>query len=279
MARRLLPAAVTAIVTLSASCGGGSTIDEAARPAATSVAAAAAEPTPSPWPGPSIDLVVVGDSFVGWSAWPEMYAALASDALGVPVALDRSLAGPGTPRRLDQISRSESAQAAITSAEILVVQPQPGWAAGPAFDAYLRGDCGGEANTDCLTALPDEFHAYANDYFDLLLDLVAPGTLIRVANTATWAPEGFYPDLREDDPNTLFRFIDAVAGMMQGSREAAAARGIPTIDVSAAFNGSDYHQQAPDDYLVADRVHLAEQGSQIVAELLHQHGYEATVTD
>ena len=41
----------------------------------------------------SIDLVVVGDSFVGWSDWPEMYADLASDSLGVTVVVEQSMAG------------------------------------------------------------------------------------------------------------------------------------------------------------------------------------------
>ena len=223
--------------------------------------------------------MVIGDSFVGWSEWPEMYAALVSDTLGGTVVLNQSLAGPGTPRRLDQLLESASAQDVIASAEILVVQPQPGWAAGPAFNSYFDGECGGEANTDCLDSLVDEFSVYTNDYFDLLLDLVAPETIIRIANTATWAPEGFYPQLREDDPDTLFRFIDAVAAMMKESEKAAARRGIPTIDVSAAFNGTDYHQPAPDDFLVTDRLHLAENGSRIVAELLHRLGYQPTVTN
>ena len=229
--------------------------------------------------GSSLDLVVVGDSFVGWSEWPEMYAALVSDTLGVSVVLDESLAGPGTPRRLDQILGSESAQDVIVSAEILIVQPQPGWAAGPGFNAYFAGECGGEDNTDCLVSLADEYSAYANEYFDLLLDLVAPGTIMRVASTASWGPDGFYPNLREDDPEVLFLFIDTVVAMMKKSEHAAAARGIPTIDVSAAFNGPDYKEPAPDDYLVADRLHLDRKGSEIVAELLDELGYEPTVTN
>jgi len=208
-----------------------------------------------------------------------MYAALVSDTLGVTVALDESLAGPGTPRRLDQLVGSDSARDVVASAEILIVQPQPGWAAGPAFNAYFAGECGGEANTDCLVSLAEEYSAYANEYYDVLLDLVAPGTIIRVASTASWGPEGFYPNLREDEPEVLFLFIDAVVAMMEESERAAETRGIPTIDVSAAFNGPDYREPAPDDYLVADRLHLDHRGSEIVVELLHELGYEPTVTD
>ncbi len=237
------------------------------------------EDDPNSATGPPIDLVVVGDSFVGWSEWPEMYAALAAESLNASVVVDQSLAGPGTPRRMDQLLESDSARDVIASAEILVVQPQPGWAAGPAFNSYFGGECGGEANTDCLVAIVDDFRAYTNEYFDLLLDLVEPGTIIRVANTATWAPEGFYPTLRKEDPDTLFRFIDTVAAMMLESEQAAKERNILVIDVSAAFNGPDYHAPAPADFLAADRLHLAEKGSEVVAELLHQLGYQPTVPD
>lgn len=228
---------------------------------------------------PALDLVVVGDSFVGWSDWPEMYASFAAEALGVSVVVDESLAGPGTPRRLDQLLRSDSARDVIASAEILVVQPQPGWAAGPAFNDYFAGECGGDDNTDCLESLAVAFGSYAAEYFDLLLDLAPPGTIIRVVSTASWAPEGYYPNLREDDPESLARLTAAVVSMMQESERAAAERGIPTIDVGAAFNGPDYQQPAPEGYLVPDRLHLDHRGSEIVAELLHELGYEATVSD
>ena len=66
--------------------------------------------------------------------------------------------------------------------------------------------------------------------------------------------------------------------MMKETEKAASSRGILTIDVSAAFNGPTYKDLAPDDYLVADRIHLAERGSEVVAELLHELGYEPTVT-
>ena len=225
-----------------------------------------------------LDLVVIGDSFVGWSEWPDIYTGLASDALGASVLLDESLAQSTALRRLDQIQSSESAQEVIASAEILIVQPMPGWAAGPAFNAYFAGECGGEDNTECLASLAGEYAAYANEYFDLLLELVAPGTILRVVSTASWGPEGFYPELREDDPEVLFLLIDAVVGMMKESESAARARGILTIDVGAAFNGLTYKEPAPDDYLVADRLHLDTKGSKIVAQLLDELGYEPTAT-
>jgi hypothetical protein len=193
------------------------------------------------------------------------------------VVVDESLAGPGTPRRLDQIRSSERAQQVIASADILVVQPQPGWVAAPAFNSYLDGERGGTNNTDCLDSAKDEYSAYADEYFDLLLELVNPGTIIRVATTASWGPDGFYPTLRRDDPEALFAFIETVVAIMEEGERAASARGILTFDVGAAFNGPTYTELAPDDYLVGDRLHLAERGSEVVAELLHELGYEGSV--
>ena len=82
----------------------------------------------------------------------------------------------------------------------------------------------------------------------------------------------------KEDPEALDAMIEGILTIMTEAENAAAARGILTIDVSAAFNGPTYRDTAPEDYLVADRIHLAEKGSQVVAELLHQLGYEPTVT-
>lgn len=270
---------LAALVLLVAACSGGST-EVSQRPIA-----AASPTTPDTVAATSVadeaslDLVVVGDSFVGWSDWPEMYADLASDTLGIPVVVDESLAASGPPRRLDQIKDSERSQDVIRSAEILVVQPQPGFAAEPVFRAYFDGECGGEDNSECFAAAAEAYRSYSNEYFDLLLELVNPGTIVRVAVTGTWGPDGFYPELRENDPEALFALIAGIHTIMTETENAAAARGIPTIDVNAAFNGSTYRELAPLDYLVADRLHLADKGSEVVAELLHQLGYDPTDTD
>jgi hypothetical protein len=137
------------------------------------------------------------------------------------VVVDESLAGPGAPRRLDQIRSSERAQQVIASADILVVQPQPGWVAAPAFNSYLHGECGGTNNTDCLDSAKDEYSAYANEYFDLLLELVNPGTIIRVATTASWGPDGFYPRFDETTPRLSSR------SLRQSLRSWKKARGQP----------------------------------------------------
>lgn len=56
-------------------------------------------------------------------------------------------------------------------------------------------------------------------------------------------------------------------------RESAASYGIPVIDVTSAWNGSDASVASPEEYFVTDRTHLNEQGAQAVAELMREGGY------
>ena len=135
----------------------------------------------------------------------------------------------------------------------------------------------GAAGLQCFRDTATDYRAYTDEYLDLLVSLAQPGTIIRVARTATWGPDGFYPDLRVDDPAALTDFIGLMIAMMEEVRSSADAREIPSIDVGAAFNGPEYTELAPDDYLVADRLHLADTGSQVVAQLLADLGFEPTI--
>jgi hypothetical protein len=221
-------------------------------------------------------LIAIGDSFVAWSDWPAMYARLASSHFGVPVEYDASLAGTGVPSRLEWIQASDTARETIGAADLIVVQPQPGWVAAPMFDSYLNEDCGGTTNTDCFTATAKTYRQYMDDYLDLITDLIGPETVIRVVLTGSWALEGFYPGLRTSDPDQFRGLTDGLRLLMEQAAGAAEQRGIAVLDVNSAFNGTDYQHATPDGYLVGDDIHLAELGSEQVAELLDSLGYEAT---
>ena len=56
-------------------------------------------------------------------------------------------------------------------------------------------------------------------------------------------------------------------------REAAPGYGIPVIDVTRAWNGSEAILDSPAELFVADLVHLNEQGAEAVAELIRAGGY------
>ncbi len=222
-----------------------------------------------------MDLVVIGDSFVAWSTWPEIYASMIEAETGAQVDLHLDLAVAGSGPRLDVIKDSETAHQLIRSAEVIVLEPEPG-AAADAWSAFFGDECGGDDGLQCFRDTAMKHRTFVDEYLDLLAELAQPGAIVRVALTYTWPLDGYRPSLREDDPDVFGILIDGVVAMRDEAEASAHERGIPTIDVGAAFNGPDYRELAPARYLVSDRVHLAEEGSQVVANLLHDLGYEAT---
>jgi hypothetical protein len=201
-----------------------------------------------------------------------MYADYISEALDVDVVVDETLAGPGTPRRLAQLEKSDDAQDTIRAADVLVIQPQAGDAAMPMFNDLLNGECV-LVPRDCFAPHVTDYRDYVEEYFDLVLELAKEDALIRIVSAASWAPDGFYSSQIRDDPDLRPILIGGVVALMDEARVAAEARGLAFIDVNAAFNGPDYLDVAPDEYLRSDLLHLAEPGSRVVADLLHDVGY------
>jgi hypothetical protein len=238
---------------------------------ATPTSEAAAEDATEPAP---LRLVVVGDSFAGWSEWPAMYADHISETLAVDVVVDTSVTGTGVPR-LGHLKENDAARQAVGAADVLVVQPQAGFAARPMFDELLTGECGSR-HEDCFAPHVAAYGEYVGEYFDLLLELAKEGTLVRIVSAATWAPDGFYSTQIRDDPDLRPILIGGVVALMGEAQDAATARGFPFVDVNAAFNGPDYLDVAPDEYLRSDGLHLAEPGSRVVADLLHEVGYDSS---
>ena len=64
-------------------------------------------------------------------------------------------------------------------------------------------------------------------------------------------------------------FVEHIVALQGISAAAAAERGIGSVDVSLAFSGPDYTEAVPDGYLEIDETHLTDEGSRVVAELLH----------
>lgn len=217
--------------------------------------------------------MAIGDSFVAASTWPELYASEVESALGRPTELDTSLAAFGGGPRLHAIRDNDEAKSKISEADILVIQPQPGFAAAPPMRAYMNGSCGGDQNTDCFTAAAEDYETYVEEYLDLIASLVAEDTPVRVITTGTWGMDAFHPRLRAEDPTKLDDLIGLVSMLMTVVESEAQERAIPVIDVNTAFNGPDHRQLAPDDYLISDGMHLADAGSAVVAQLLAEAGF------
>jgi hypothetical protein len=224
-----------------------------------------------------LKLVVLGDSFAGWSEWPEMYADLMSAALGVDVIADKTVTGTGGPR-LGFLEQYDWARDTVRTADVVVVQPQAGFAARPMFEEFLTGECD-SGHEDCFAPHIAAYRSYVEEYFDLLHELVSDTAMVRIVSAASWAPDGFYTSQIENDPGLRAILIGGVVAMMDEARAAAEEHGLVFVDVNAAFNGPDYLDVAPDEYLKADGLHLSEAGSLVVAELLHDAGYEPTLVN
>lgn len=254
-----------------------STVSDATVPATTRAAAAtagseSASPPTTVLARPPLTVLAIGDSFVKWSTWPELYAAAVEAELGRPTELDTSLAAGGAGPRLPVIRDDENAHDRIRAADIVVVQPEPGFVGAP-MNQYLAGVCGGDSNTDCFAPAADDYRGYVTEYLDLIVSLASDDAEIRVITTGTWGIDGFHPRLRAEDPAKLHDLIDLVDQFMAVVTSEANSRGIAVIDVNTAFTGSDHRQLAPDGYLVADGLHLDDAGSEVVAQLLVETGF------
>lgn len=263
------------ILMMIAACGGRASVVE--EPGTTTTTALTTTTTTAPTTTTTavakepLVVLTIGDSFVSWASWPDMYGALAARSLGREVVVDKSLARPGQGPRLPVIKDDLDARALIRSAGIIVVQPEPGFVARFA-NQYLNGECG-ESN-ECFAEAADEYRAFLEEYVDLILENSDAGAAIRLVTSGTWGIDAFYSWAVEDDPQTRADLVGVLVLMMEQLKEVAAERGIPVADVNAAFNGDDYLQVAPDGYLVADGMHLAEAGSEVVAALLDDLGYD-----
>ena len=279
-----LAATVSALVLVGAACANTEPEVPTATPADTEPATPAEAESPTPTEGPTgattepvvtfdvsavdtrWDLVGIGDSFIGWSTLTEQYGEMLSGDLGIDIEVHK-IAG-STTNRLEYLRTTQSAQALLADAEIVVVEPQPGPATAPGMTAYEAGTCGGTDNQECFRQAQADFEVYVAALFDELIALTPDDATIMATLVAAWGPAAYRPGIEEDDPERHRVFVDHVIALQEISAAAAFERGIPTVDVSLAFNGPDYYQPAPDTYLLPDRAHLTEAGSRVVAELL-----------
>ncbi|MGI9623709.1 MAG: hypothetical protein ACR2PK_12800 [Acidimicrobiales bacterium] len=244
-------------------------VAEAPSPASDSIEAAAppttvtfaANVSDAPW-----DLVGIGDSFIGWSTVTEQYAALLSNDLGIEINVAKIV--QPTSNRLEYIRTHDAAQGLLAGAEIVVVEPQPGPSTEPGMGLYLAGECGGPDNQECFRIAQADFGLYVGELFDELIARTPAETTIVATLVGTWGSAGFNPGIEETDPDAHRAFVDHLVALQDLGAAAAAERGIATVDVSLALTGPDYYQPVPNAYLTPDRLHLTQEGSEVVAELL-----------
>lgn len=214
-----------------------------------------------PW-----EVVGIGDSFIGWSTVTEQYAQLLGEDAGADVSVGK-IVSP-TSNRLEYLRSTETASDLLSTADVVIVQPQPGPPSGPAWRLYSSGDCGGVDNEDCFRSARADFEIYIGDLFDEVITMTPDHTIIVATLVGAWGVAAFNPGLEESDPETYRLFVDHVVALQELSAQAATERGIPAVDVTLAFHGPDPYQPAAEEYLLPDRTHLTDEGSRVVAELL-----------
>lgn len=277
-------AGIAVVSTLAAACTGAdvttSTADDSARESAVDgsgttepelAAVGVPDVTVAFEPAPEDgrwNLVGIGDSFIGWSTVTERYAEVLGEQFGIEIAVEK-IVHP-TSNRLEYIRTDDRSAAVLAAAEIVVVEPQPGPPSAAAWDRYLAGVCGGTDNQECLRTARADFALYVGDLFDELIALTPDDATIIAVLVGTWGVEAFNPGLEDDDPHGYRIFVEHIVTLQDISAEAGALRGIASVDVSAAFNGPHYDRPVPEGYLQPDRAHLTEEGSLVVARLIHE---------
>jgi hypothetical protein len=242
----------------------------------TTDAATTAPPPPSTTIPPptttevrALSLVAFGDSFVAWSDWPEMLAADLQASRGLEVALDDSLAAPGSlaPYEPDMLRDDDAAIGLVAGADVLILEPRP-FMAPDAMEAVVSGSCGGSSNTDCLDAAIAEMRSYVDEYLDLALALVPDDAEVVAVLIGGWPVDALYPDLRSTDGATHALLVGFVYDLMREVEQSASERGVTVVDIGAIFGGPSYGDVTPDEFLVEDGLHLSEAGSRVVADEL-----------
>ena len=220
------------------------------------------------------DYVTLGDSLQARSLIAEEYLKFVENDQHVDVILN-PLAESGTPPSylLTKLQLNPDVREAVANAEIITFNFSTGWADLPER-SYLRGECGGADNQDCLreavikakgewTAIADEITALKN----------GKPTLIRMFSAGTWPYDGFYKDsiTLEQKADMLLYYIEVRDFVEQD----AILRGIQVVRI---FAGQYYDDEPPPvEYFQSDGLHLSEKGSKIVAEALRDLGYEFVV--
>jgi hypothetical protein len=220
------------------------------------------------------DYVTLGDSLQAGSMIAEEYAKYMEKDQRVEVMLNQ-LAESGTPPSylLTKLQSNPEVREAVTNAEVITFNFSPGWADFPE-SRYLKGECGGVDNQDCLhealikakadwTAIADEIAALKN----------GDPVLIRMFSTGTWPYDGFYDDrITAKQKAEMLKYYVEVRDYVE---QDAKARGIQIVRIFADPYFDD--EPPPSDYFQSDGLHLSEMGSEIVAEMLRELDYEFVV--
>ncbi len=265
-----VPAAVAAL--LLAACGGSS-----------EEAATATTPTLQIEEGPLV-YVPMGNSLTfspGSNSFITRYTAMLEEDFGVDVQVrEHTVGGQRTDDFLAQLRTNDRLREDLGDADVVTLLiPNDEWSE-PFQTAVGAGgrdpsECGGENNQQCLRDVIDSYKDHVDQIFDELTAIVDPAvTLIRVQDfyqfgTNQMTPETFdvtYPYWREGQ-----EYVEQVAGQ----------HGLPVAQVFDDFMGTDGHyiDLVAAGLVEPDGTHPTADGTERIATLMHDLGYNLTADD
>lgn len=198
------------------------------------------------------------------------YTEMVEDDLRAPINVQMPGMGPCcSPPVIVGYLTSDRAKSELEGADVVIIEsPVSGlayWAATVAgFEGLDPADCGGDDNQQCLRDSLAEYKDGVDEIFSLLIETVDPSEMLIRAVDAY----GFAGDASQVSTPYWQEAQEFFA-------ETAAEYGIPTASVFAEFNGPDGTDDPQDRGLIGtDGVHPSEAGALLIAELIHDLGYD-----
>ena len=219
-------------------------------------------------------LLMYGDSIL---TFPEPnqggidgYIEMLEEDLGSHVNLQLPGMGPCcSPPVIAEYLASDQAKSEPVGADVVIIEsPMSGlayWVATVAgFEGLDPADCGGADGQECLRDSLAEYKDGVVEIFSLLTEAVDPSErLIRAVDTYA---------LPGDESQVTNPYWQEAQEFFA---ETAATYGIPTASVFVEFNGPDGTGDPRDRGLIgSDGVHPSEAGALLIAELIHDLGYD-----
>lgn len=214
------------------------------------------------------DYVALGDSFTGFASWPRQLSSSIEQKLGVEVSLhDQTLSGQDAAVALERIRTDPRLRELIREAELITTNILAGSLESPLRTYEAGGDCGGSDNQNCLRKAFADIEADWRMFLEELVALPdADDVTIVTFKVGAWLAEhvcGWGNECWEVELGYLLDLNDFV-------ERTALEHGLEVVDVNRAFHGPRYRMRIDDRYLLADGIHLSEEGSTVVADLLRE---------
>lgn len=234
----------------------------------TAAGCGSGEPPPTDAAPQTWDYVVLGSSYSGQASWPEQYAGHIEEDLGVEVVVhDRTVNRGRADAAAERIRTDEALRELIGQAEVLTI--------GLAFDELgepLRGAARGECDAECVRDVAPGILSDWEAVLDEVLELRDPTE----ANIVAIVPGAWIIDYAcgervspcwEIGVNQLLDMYDSYA-------DAARARGMKVADTLTLLHPDVLEAPVDPAYLQPDGLHLSDEASVLIAELLRELGYD-----